>query len=94
MGIIGLENQFSVFWRVAVLHRFYFTKISCDYILYLYYTTQGEEQEGDSGPSDDEGGEQVNSVEDDQPDSENTDLKSEVCTFQAGIQHKWACLLL
>ena len=29
-AIIGLENQFSVFFRVAVLHRFY-----CDFIPHL-----------------------------------------------------------
>ena len=50
----------------------------------IYCTTQGEEQEEDSGPSDDEGGEQDHSVEHDQPDAENTDKNSEVCTFQLG----------
>ena len=33
--IIGLENQFSVFLRVAVLHRFYCTLLGCIWFMVL-----------------------------------------------------------
>ena len=56
----------------------------------IYWTTQGEEQEGDSGPSDEEDGELDKSVENDEPDAENTDRNSEVCTVSS-IRYKRSC---